>query len=130
MIVGIGIDIVEIDRVQQALLQNASGFSSRILTPTELGAWDALKSDARRIEYMAGRFAVKEAIAKAFGTGIGEISFHDIVVINDSHGRPEVKLSGNAKKMAEAQAITNVWVSISHSRNNAVAQAILEKKQA
>jgi len=129
MIVGIGIDIIEIERVQKAM-QSADGFSSRILAPSELEALDSLKSEARKIEYLAGRFAVKEAVAKAFGTGIGEISFHDIVVINDAQGRPQVKLSGNAKKMAEAQAITNVWVSISHSKNNAVAQAILEKKQA
>lgn len=129
MILGVGIDIVEIERVKKAIDNRTERFSARILAPDELVEWEAIITDSRKAEYLAGRFAVKEAVSKAFGSGIGEISFQDIIIYKDGKGKPEVRLDGNAQQIAERMGVSSVWISISHSKDYAVAQAILEKKQ-
>lgn len=129
MILGVGIDIVEIERVKKAIESSADRFSARILAPDELVEWETITTESRQTEYLAGRFAVKEAVSKAFGTGIGEISFQDIIIYKDRKGKPEVRLEGKAQKIAESMCVSTVWISISHCKNYAVAQAILEKKQ-
>lgn len=117
MIVGIGIDIVEIGRIQQLMEQNQK-FIDRILTEEEKLIFSQL-SNGRKAEFLAGRFAAKEAYAKAFGTGIGgSLSFQDIKILNDEHGKPIV-----ISKTDEHR----VHVSISHSRDYAVAQVIIER---
>ncbi|WP_445613395.1 holo-ACP synthase [Geobacillus sp. YF-1] len=117
MIIGIGIDIVELERIR-SLLERSRKFAERILTPREKAQFDALPT-ARQTEFLAGRFAAKEAYAKALGTGIGKkVSFRDIEIVCDANGKPGIL----ARRDGEA-----VHLSISHSRDYAVAQVIIER---
>jgi len=114
MIKGIGIDIIELSRVRE-LLGRQGKFIDRILTEKEKEKFEDL-SEARKVEYLAGRFAVKEAFSKAWGTGIGkELSFLDIEIATDASGKPVLM-----KPKVQAH------LSISHSREYAVAQVIIE----
>ncbi|MEC1722395.1 holo-ACP synthase [Schinkia azotoformans] len=116
MIKGIGIDIVELNRVR-TIQQRQPKFSKRILTENEMKIFEVL-SKSRQIEFLAGRFSAKEAYAKAKGTGFGEsLSFLDIEILPDPLGKPEIKT-----KEKEI-----VHLSISHSREYAVAQVIIEE---
>lgn len=115
MIIGTGIDIVELNRIK-SVYQRQKKFADRILTEAEKEKFKSL-SESRQIEYLAGRFAVKEAYAKAVGTGIGEtLSFLDIEVLSDHLGKPIVSKPLTYK----------AHISISHSKEYAVAQVILE----
>jgi holo-[acyl-carrier protein] synthase len=116
MITGIGIDIVEIDRIRK-LVQSQPRFPDRVLTEKEKAVFSKY-NERRGIEFLAGRWAAKEAFSKAKGTGIGkELSFMDIEIENDHHGRPIV-----TKPYAEG-----VHLSISHSEQYAIAQVVIEK---
>ncbi|KPD00010.1 Holo-[acyl-carrier-protein] synthase [Geobacillus sp. BCO2] len=116
MIVGIGIDIVELERIR-SLLERSRKFPERILTPREKVQFGELPP-ARQAEFLAGRFAAKEAYAKALGTGIGRhLSFQDIEIVSDEHGKPSIA----ARRDGET-----VHLSISHSRDYAVAQVVIE----
>jgi len=116
MITGIGIDIVELGRIEK-LATRQSKFVSRILTLTEVEKYEQL-SDARKVEFLAGRFAAKEAFSKAVGTGIGEnLSFLHIEISTDINGKPYI-----VKPFSKG-----VHLSISHSKEYAVAQVIIEK---
>ncbi|PKR77014.1 holo-ACP synthase [Halalkalibacillus sediminis] len=118
MIKGTGIDICEIERIQE-LRSSHPKFVKRILTTREIDRFEKIKSDRRRAEYLAGRFAAKEAYAKAVGCGIGkQLSFHSLEIISDENGKPFLFENGEKQKGAH--------VSISHSRAFAVAQVIIE----
>jgi len=119
MIKGIGIDIVEIERIKR-LIEKSNRFINRTLTEKEIIQYNELRSNTRKIEYVAGRFAAKEAFAKATGTGIGKLKFTDIEVLAAESGAPLLRVSG----YDEAQ----LHVSISHSESYAVAQVIIENK--
>lgn len=116
MIVGIGLDVTELDRITSAY-QKRGTFAERVLTKEELVIFRRL-TGIRQMEFLAGRYAVKEAFSKAYGTGIGKLSFQDIEVLPDEKGKPEV---------TQSPFEGNVWVSISHSSNTIIAQVILEK---
>lgn len=117
MIKGIGIDMVEIKRIQRAMEKNER-FVYRILTASELELYHTLESMHRKVEFVAGRFAAKEALGKAMGTGIGScFSFQDIAVSRGEHGKPMMDVKGCEEK---------IWVSISHSQSHAIAQVIVE----
>lgn len=124
MIVGIGVDIVEIRRIEAAM-NRTSGFLEKIFTDSEL---EHLKSRNLRSEYIAGRFAAKEAVAKALGTGFRSFNFKDIIVENTTLGKPIVTLNGNADLIAKKMGDYNLQLSISHGEDNAIAYAILEVK--
>lgn len=115
MISGIGIDICEIDRIEQAQVKNEK-FAERVLTPKELAIFNRLTGH-RRYEFLAGRYAAKEAYSKAYGTGIGKLSFLDIEVLPNDKGQPQV---------TKNPFLGRAFVSISHSREVAIAQVILE----
>jgi holo-[acyl-carrier protein] synthase len=116
MIAGIGLDIVEIKRIEN-LLHRQTTFAQRVLTANELEIFQSL-SPKRQSEYLAGRFAAKEAFSKAYGTGIGtELSFHDIEIQYDENGKPMI-----VKPFKEG-----VHLSITHSREFAAAQVVIEK---
>ncbi|GAK09787.1 holo-ACP synthase [Geomicrobium sp. JCM 19038] len=118
MIIGNGIDIVELERISK-LLERQPRFITRVLTANEQRSYAQL-SKSRKIEYVGGRFAAKEAFAKAYGTGIGsEISFQDIEIINNENGKPVL----NCTKLKEAR---EVHVSVSHSKHYALANVIIE----
>ncbi|WP_377891902.1 holo-ACP synthase [Alkalihalobacillus sp. R86527] len=114
MIQGIGIDMIELDRIRKAVERNAN-FPARILTKEELAQFEKLKGH-RKIEFLGGRFAAKEAYAKAVGTGIGKLSFQDITVQKSKEGAPFIE--GTADK--------TVHISISHTNDHAIAQVIIE----
>lgn len=116
MITGIGIDIVELKRIEN-IVERQKRFSERILTTNEKQIYDEL-SGKRKIEFLAGRFAAKEAFSKATGSGIGkELSFIDIEISTDEKGKPYIR-----KPLHDG-----VHLSISHSMEYAVAQVIIEK---
>lgn len=120
MIVGIGLDIIELDRIRR-IVESQPGFIKRILTISEIEKFTTLSKE-RKVEFLAGRFAAKEAFSKALGTGIGEeIGFHDIEVLNDEKGKPNIQL------LKEFPITYNIHVSITHTRQIAAAQVILEK---
>ncbi|WP_174615746.1 holo-ACP synthase [Virgibacillus ihumii] len=119
MIKGIGIDIIEMDRIQKALVKN-SRFADRILTEKEKTHYfEKLASPHRKTEFLAGRFAAKEAFAKACGRGIGELSFQDMEVITNAAGAPSMQVSGYDEY--------TIHLSITHSRDYAVAQVVIEE---
>lgn len=122
MIFGIGTDIVEINRISD-ILSKQDRFIYKIFTEEEIRI---LRSRNMRPEFVAGRFAAKEAVSKALGTGFREFSFQDIEVINNELGKPEVKLYGKAEQIAGANGKYNLQLSISHGRDAAIAYAILE----
>lgn len=124
MIIGIGTDIVEIRRIKKIMNDKSNSFLKKIFTDKEI---KLLEERNLRSEYIAGRFAAKEAIAKALGTGFREFSFRDITVLNDELGKPIVKLDGNAKKIADKNGKTILHLSISHGDDAAIAYAILEE---
>ena len=120
---GIGTDIVEIKRIKKILTLYPNKFPVKILGDAELGLFN---SRPKKVEFIAGRFAAKEAILKALGTGLRNCSWADITIINDDLGKPQVSLSGNLMTMAKANAIKQVHISISHGVEFAVAFCIIE----
>ena len=115
MIKGIGLDIVEIQRIRK-ISTSQPKFAERILTEVERKIYCKLSGD-RQLEYLAGRFAAKEAFSKALGTGIGkEVGFQDIEIVNDSRGKPVI-----SKPLSQG-----VHLSITHTKDYAVAQIIIE----
>lgn len=115
MIKGIGIDIIELSRIRD-ILNRQKKFVDRVLTPHERQKFEDL-SAVRKVEFLAGRFAAKEAYSKANATGIGEqLSFLDIEIENDSSGKPFF-----------SKPETLAHLSISHSRDYAVAQVVIEE---
>lgn len=120
MILGIGTDIIEIDRIKRACLNES--FLERAFTKSEL---DEAKGS---VSFLAGCFAVKEAVAKCFGTGVSGFGLTDIEALRGSKGKPYVNLYNNAKKIFEALGGTNIQVSISDTKDIAVAFAIIEGK--
>ena len=125
-IIGLGTDIVEISRLQKAIEDNREHFIARIYTPAESALAESKKNS---VTCYAGRWAAKEAAAKALGCGIGKnCSFTDIEILNDPSGRPVMSFSGNAEKLAEALKVNDIKVSISHEVNYAVATVILSSK--
>ncbi|ERJ10954.1 holo-ACP synthase [Haloplasma contractile] len=115
MIAGIGTDIVEIHRIRD--VKHLDRFKKRILTSAEIEKYDAFNSKDRKLHYLAGRFAAKEAFSKAIGTGIGNLNFTDIEILNDEKGKPYI--NHNFKEFI-------AHISISHSKQNAIAYVILE----
>src|SRR5690625_3436872 len=118
MIKGIGIDIIELSRIQKSV-QNNPRFVHRILAEEEIKHYENLSTDRRRVEFLAGRFAAKEAFAKANGTGIGELSFRDIQVLSNANGKPQLFVNGYDSE--------HLFISISHSEHYVIAQVIIEK---
>lgn len=122
MILGLGNDIVEIHRINDALKKNPR-FLTRVFTGNEQ---EYLVSRKMKTESIAGGFAAKEAVSKAIGTGFRDFSMKDIEVLRDENGRPYVILHENALKTADQKGIKKIHVSISHCRTYAFAVATAE----
>ena len=117
---GLGTDIIEVERIVANLTQYGDKFLSKILSPREKEHCTKFRDPSLHI---AGRFAAKEAVSKALGTGFGEfLEFHDIEIFNNSNGKPEVYLS---KKASEHFGNPTIFLSISHCKAYATATAIL-----
>lgn len=127
MIIGAGIDIVEICRVREAVEKWGKDFLSRIFTPREIAY-----STARRFSYqhLAGKFAAKEACFKALGAPKRfPVKWPQIEVLNDADGKPTIVFHGEALKLKKSRRVETVIISLSHSKNYAVANAILLGKE-
>src|SRR5690554_4226627 len=118
MIKGIGTDLVEIDRIQHIVLSGSSErFITRILTPAERMIAD--QRGGRLYEFVAGRFAAKEAVSKALGCGIGQrLGFQDIEIIADEAGKPICRISKRSLELAKGGDHTPFHLSIKHSNKN------------
>jgi holo-[acyl-carrier protein] synthase len=123
MIIGVGVDIVEIRRIKEAVDRN-DNFIEKLFDKEEI---EYLKSRGMRPEYIAGRFAAKEAVAKALGTGFRGFNFKDIVIDRTALGKPIVVLKGKAKLAAHKNGEYKIHISISHGQDSAIAYAVLEK---
>jgi len=122
-IIGHGVDVVEVSRIARMLEEHAERFETRVFTPEEIASADA--RPRRRAEHLAGRFAVKEAVLKALGTGWrGGIQWTDIEAPAGRDGRPRVRLSGEAAGIAAELGVESWAVSISHTGGLAMASAI------
>ncbi len=109
-----GVDIVEVARIVRAMERHGERFGARFFTPRELAYCNG------RPERLAGRFAVKEAVAKALGTGIGDISWTEIEVHCDGRGKPELVLHGRARELAQQRGVVQWSISLSHTDAYAV----------
>lgn len=118
MIIGLGTDIVEISRIKKAI-ERTSTFLEKVYTKKEI---EYISQKKNPYPSYAGRFAAKEAISKAFGTGVREFGLLDIEILNDDLGKPVVYLSGKLSKKYSGK----LNLSISHSKEYATATAILE----
>jgi holo-[acyl-carrier protein] synthase len=119
---GLGIDIVEIDRVRSLYERHPDRFLDRVYTPAERERAQALRDPT---PFLAGRFAAKEAILKVLGTGLTcGISWQHIHVVREPSGAPRVHLSDKAFLRAKGLGLGRILVSISHGREHAVAQAL------
>ena len=135
MIRGIGIDIIEVDRIHRATVRWGDGFLTRVFTPGErrhAGFHDIVaggrSAGASRTpaERLAGRFAAKEAVMKALGLGWRRMAWREIEIEGDPLGRPVVRLTGRAAQAAADLGVQAWFVSISHTRDLAVAHAVAE----
>lgn len=121
MIEGIGVDVIEIPRIQRAIDEWGDTFLEKIFTASELSYARARKNATQHI---AGRFAVKEAVAKALSTGwSGGFRWKDVEVENDASGKPSVRLHGHVLALLKG---SRILVSISHSDNVVVGFAVIE----
>jgi holo-[acyl-carrier protein] synthase len=127
MIFGTGVDIVEIDRVRDAIRKWDESFLKKVFTDREISY-----SNSRRFshQHFAARFAAKEAIIKAFGEPRKHpMNWTDIEVLNDDEGKPLIEFHDKALALKKRKKIGDVIVSLSHSKNYAIANAILLKKR-
>lgn len=122
MITGIGTDLIEIVRIQRAIEKNPH-FMERVYTANEI-AYCRRKKNAW--QSFAARFAAKEAVSKALGTGIGPVGLMEIEILNTENGQPVVVLHGKALQLAADRNIQRVHISLSHSEAYAMATAVLE----
>jgi holo-[acyl-carrier protein] synthase len=121
-IIAHGIDLVDFPRIEEMVARHDKRFLDKVFTAAEQAYAEANKNG---IEKLAGRFAAKEAVLKLLGTGWrGKIAWTDIEVVNTSTGQPEVRLSGEVKKIADKLGITHISVSITHTANFAIASAV------
>jgi holo-[acyl-carrier protein] synthase len=124
MILGIGIDIIEVARIRASHEKFGERFARRILLPDEIAYCLTHKDPA---PFLAARFAAKEAISKAFGTGIGaQLGWHDMEIRKRGSGEPFVVLHGGGLTLMAARGGRQVLVSLSHTQEHATAMAVLE----
>jgi holo-[acyl-carrier protein] synthase len=113
-----GIDLIEIERIAESVARYGERFLNRIFMPAEL------ETCAGRIESLAARFAAKEAVAKALGSGLDGFGFRDIEITRAENGAPGLVLHGLAAQKAEAEGFSRWSISLSHSQSHATAIAI------
>ena len=124
MIVGLGLDIAEIDRIEAAIVRHGAPFIERLFTPAEAAYCESHKN---RYERYAARFAAKEAAMKALGTGWRRgVRWRDIEVTREASGKPTLRLEGVAKQFADRLGVKHISMTITHSGNLALAQVIFE----
>jgi holo-[acyl-carrier protein] synthase len=124
LIVGLGLDIAEIDRIEAAITRHGAPILERLYTPAEVAYCE---NHRNKFERYAGRFAAKEAAMKALGTGWRRgVRWRDIEMVREPSGKPSLALKGAAKKIAEALGTKNISLTITHRGNLALAEVIFE----
>jgi holo-[acyl-carrier protein] synthase len=113
-----GVDLIEISRIEEVVSRHGKHFLERIYTPAEL------ELCGQRVRSLAGRFAAKEAVTKALGCGIGDITWKEIEILSDEHNAPILQLHGRAAQKADELGLANWSVSLSHSQSHAIAIAV------
>ncbi|MGO5135572.1 holo-ACP synthase [Clostridium butyricum] len=121
MIIGIGTDIIEIERIEIAV-KRTKGFINKLFTENEINIFE---SRGFKSEVIAGNFAAKEAVSKALGTGFRGFGVKDIEILRDELGKPVVNLNSNVYEILNRKDV-NIHLSISHNRTSAIAYAVME----
>ncbi len=125
MILGIGCDIIEINRIDKAIKKE--GFRQRVFTAAE--CYYCQSRGLQEAASFAARFAAKEAVLKALGTGLRGGALTEIEVVQDDLGKPEIRLSGYHLELARAKGVKKIQLSLSHSRENSIAYVIMEGEE-
>lgn len=113
-----GIDLIEVARIERAVARHGDRFFRRFFTPQEIDYCQG------RATSLAGRLAVKEAVAKALGTGIGDFNWTDIEVVCDGRGKPELILHNQARQLAQKKGLFLWSISLSHTGTHAIGLAV------
>jgi holo-[acyl-carrier protein] synthase len=122
MIIGIGIDLMDVKKIEKSIRMDA--FLKKVFTVEEV---NDCRMVARPAERFAGKFAAKEACMKALGHGIRQgVWFTQIEIVNDENGAPYIRLMGEAEKLAGSKEVTKIHVTITHTKNMAAAVVVLE----
>jgi holo-[acyl-carrier protein] synthase len=116
----VGVDMIEVARIERAAARHGARFYNRFFTSQEL------EYCTGRAERLAGRFAVKEAVAKALGTGIGDVNWTDIEVVCDRRGKPELLLHNRAQQLAADLGLHQWAISLTHTGTHAVGFAVAQ----
>ena len=128
MIFGIGTDLVEVDRIKKELASHGEKFIDMLFTESERTYCTRAENFGIQAQCFAARFAAKEAFLKALGSGLrGGLKWKDVEVINNELGKPEIRMQNTAQEICENAGIDNVYVSLSHTKESAIAVVILEK---
>ncbi|MBN2147701.1 MAG: holo-ACP synthase [Anaerolineales bacterium] len=115
MQIATGVDLIDIARVQEVLTQHGERFLQRVYSAAEINL-------ARgNVQTLAARFAAKEAVAKALGTGIGAVTWHEIEILRSESGEPMLQLSGQAARIADERGLVRWSISLTHTQNQALA---------
>ena len=123
-VIGIGVDLVECARIERSLQRFGEKFLHRVFTDGEIAYSMSMKFPAR---HLAARFAAKEAVSKAFGTGIGKaMGWRNIDVQKKPSGEPFLVFSGPAQELATQRAVTAAFVTLSHTEHHAIACIVLD----
>ena len=127
MIIGIGIDIIEVVRVKRLFDEYGKRFVERVFTEIEI---DYCEHMAHPAMHFAARFAAKEAFLKAIGTGLtGGISWREIGIINEDSGKPQLHYEGKAAEIAKKLGTNNTYISLSHNKEYATAIVVIENER-
>jgi len=124
LIIGCGIDLVRIGRIGKIIKRWGNNFSFRIFTPLERDYCEKKKNN--KFQSYAGKFASKEALLKALGLGLGGANWREIEITNNQLGQPIINISGKLKNIALTKGVNKYFISISHTKEYAIAQVILE----
>ena len=116
----IGVDIIETQRIENLIKKVGDRFLNRVFTPQEIAYCRG------RIPSLAARWAAKEAMSKAFGTGIGDMAFKEIEIVNTERGKPNITLHGQAKQIAQTLDFERIEVSLSHTDAYAIAFVVVD----
>lgn len=129
MVIGIGVDITDIKRIEDSLAQFGERFRNRVFTAGEIAYCEQFANPAAKAERYAVRFAAKEAARKALGaaTPLKSLSWHEVEIISSTEGAPHLRFHGRAAELIEELKIIRAHVSLSHAPEHSIAFVILEK---
>lgn len=124
LIVGCGIDLVKIERIEKIIKRWGDNFTSRIFTISERGYCEKKKDN--KYQSYAGKFAAKEALLKALGLGLRGVNWKEIEITNNELGQPIIDTSGKLKNIVLTKGVSKYFITISHTKEYAIAEVILE----